>query len=51
MISRPCVVYRRRHRNCPGIPISSTVDNSDIPETPVDNRWASLEGLKKQLPG
>ncbi|MHC5718938.1 MAG: YceD family protein, partial [Nostoc sp.] len=38
-------------RNCPGIPVSSTVDSSDSPETPVDNRWASLEALKKQLPG
>ncbi len=34
-------------RNCPGIP-SSTVDSL---ENPVDNRWASLEALKKQLPG
>ena len=38
-------------RNCPGIPVSSTVESSDSPETPVDNRWASLEALKKQLPG
>ncbi|MBW4684762.1 MAG: DUF177 domain-containing protein [Komarekiella atlantica HA4396-MV6] len=33
-------------RNCPGI-ISSTTDTAN----PVDNRWASLEALKKQLPG
>jgi uncharacterized protein len=39
-------------RNCPGItPASTTVDISDTSETPVDNRWASLEALKKQLPG
>ncbi|MBD6616038.1 DUF177 domain-containing protein [Komarekiella sp. 'clone 1'] len=34
-------------RNCPGI-ISNTIDSS---ENPIDNRWASLEALKKQLPG
>lgn len=34
-------------RNCPGI-VSSGADSS---EKPVDNRWASLEALKKQLPG
>ncbi|MEH2279861.1 MAG: hypothetical protein V7K90_00750 [Nostoc sp.] len=45
VISRPC------DRNCPGIPVSSTAESSDSPETPVDNRWASLEALKKQLPG
>ncbi|QSJ16237.1 DUF177 domain-containing protein [Nostoc sp. UHCC 0702] len=33
--------------NCPGI-LTSKADNSD---KPVDNRWASLEALKKQLPG
>jgi uncharacterized protein len=38
-------------RNCPGIPVISTAESSDSPETPVDNRWASLEALKKQLPG
>ncbi|MBE9034071.1 YceD family protein [aff. Roholtiella sp. LEGE 12411] len=34
-------------RNCPGI-INNTADSS---ENPIDNRWASLEALKKQLPG
>lgn len=34
-------------RNCPGI-IANTTDDSD---TAIDNRWASLESLKKQLPG
>jgi uncharacterized protein len=34
-------------RNCPGIPSSS----ADTAQTPVDKRWASLEALKKQLPG
>jgi uncharacterized protein len=39
-------------RNCPGItPASTTVDISDTSDIPVDNRWASLEALKKQLPG
>jgi uncharacterized protein len=38
-------------RNCPGIPVISTADSSDNSQTPVDNRWASLEALKKQLPG
>ncbi|MCC5615007.1 YceD family protein [Nostoc sp. CHAB 5836] len=38
-------------RNCSGIPVSSTVDTYDNPKTPVDKRWASLEALKKQLPG
>ncbi|MHC5719160.1 MAG: YceD family protein, partial [Nostoc sp.] len=38
-------------RNCPGILVSSTLDSSDSPETPMDNRWASLEALKKRLPG
>ncbi|OUL21230.1 YceD family protein [Nostoc sp. 106C] len=33
--------------NCPGI-LSTAADSS---EKPVDNRWASLEALKKQLPG
>lgn len=33
--------------NCPGI-LSGKVDSSD---QPVDSRWASLEALKKQLPG
>jgi uncharacterized protein len=33
--------------NCPGI-LSSNTDSSN---TAVDNRWASLENLKKQLPG
>jgi uncharacterized protein len=33
--------------NCPGI-LSS---NDDSSKTAVDNRWASLENLKKQLPG
>ncbi|BAY18701.1 hypothetical protein NIES21_45530 [Anabaenopsis circularis NIES-21] len=33
--------------NCPGI--LSSVDESS--EKPVDNRWAGLEALKKQLPG
>lgn len=33
--------------NCPGILNSA----ADSPEKPVDNRWASLEALKKQLPG
>ncbi|WGV23997.1 YceD family protein [Halotia branconii] len=34
-------------RNCPGI-ISNSGNGSN---QPVDNRWASLEALKKQLPG
>ncbi|MBH8556300.1 DUF177 domain-containing protein [Nostocaceae cyanobacterium CENA357] len=34
-------------RNCPGI-ISNSADSSN---QLVDNRWASLEALKKQLPG
>ncbi|AFY33752.1 DUF177 domain-containing protein [Calothrix sp. PCC 7507] len=33
--------------NCPGI-LSSDADSSTMV---VDNRWASLEALKKQLPG
>jgi len=33
--------------NCPGI-LSS---NDDSSKTAVDNRWASLENLKRQLPG
>ncbi|AFY49395.1 putative metal-binding protein, possibly nucleic-acid binding protein [Nostoc sp. PCC 7524] len=33
--------------NCPGI-LSSAGENT---EKPVDNRWAGLEALKKQLPG
>ncbi|MDZ8056509.1 MAG: YceD family protein [Aulosira sp. ZfuVER01] len=33
--------------NCPGI-LSSAAESV---EKPVDNRWASLEALKKQLPG
>ena len=33
--------------NCPGIQLSS----ASILEKPVDRRWASLEALKKQLPG
>jgi uncharacterized protein len=37
-------------RNCPGIP-ASTVESSNSSEAPVDHRWASLEALKKQLPG
>ncbi len=42
--------WLRGNRNCPGIP-AITVDSSDTPETPIDNRWTSLEALKKQLPG
>ncbi|MCV3214101.1 DUF177 domain-containing protein [Plectonema radiosum NIES-515] len=38
------------NRKCPGIPVI-TVDSSDSSQTQVDNRWASLEALKKQLPG
>jgi uncharacterized protein len=34
-------------RNCPGI-VSSDADSS---QKSVDKRWASLEALKKQLPG
>ncbi|MDF5732868.1 MAG: YceD family protein [Rhizonema sp. PD38] len=33
--------------NCPGIQLNS----ASILEKPVDRRWASLEALKKQLPG
>ncbi len=33
--------------NCPGIQLNS----ASISEKPVDRRWASLEALKKQLPG
>ncbi|MBD2355565.1 DUF177 domain-containing protein [Tolypothrix sp. FACHB-123] len=34
-------------RNCPGI-VNSSAESS---EKPVDKRWASLEALKKKLPG
>jgi uncharacterized protein len=34
-------------RNCPGIP----ANNAEGSENLVDSRWASLEALKKQLPG
>jgi uncharacterized protein len=33
--------------NCPGIQFSS----ASLSDKPVDRRWASLEALKKQLPG
>ncbi|MBE9207304.1 DUF177 domain-containing protein [Nostoc sp. LEGE 06077] len=36
--------------NCPGI-LSSVDESLDSQEKPVDNRWAGLEALKKQLPG
>lgn len=35
------------NRKCPGIQPSAT----SISEQPIDNRWAGLEALKKQLPG
>lgn len=34
---------------CAGIPANKATNNK-IPEKPIDNRWASLEALKKQIP-
>ncbi len=36
--------------DCPGIEVASA-KKSEKPEKPIDSRWASLEALKKQLPG
>ncbi|MDZ8080543.1 MAG: YceD family protein [Nostoc sp. SerVER01] len=38
-------------RNCPGIPPINADSSQKSVDKPVDNRWAGLEALKKQLPG
>ncbi|MDZ8185350.1 MAG: DUF177 domain-containing protein [Nostoc sp. ChiSLP02] len=38
-------------RNCPGIPPINADTSEESVDKRVDNRWAGLEALKKQLPG
>ncbi len=38
-------------RNCPGIPPITADSSEKSIDEPIDNRWAGLEALKKQLPG